>query len=78
MVRFSEAPRPLRIACFVLASFAALGLIAAVALLVFGREQVITFTEDFALVDATILLPVVLGALLIWLAHRWIKGRIEG
>jgi hypothetical protein len=42
--RFAEAPRPVRIASLV---FLALGLIAVVALLVFGRDAVVTFTENF-------------------------------
>ena len=76
--RFAELSRPLRIACLALAVVLALGLIAVVALLVFGRDPVVTFTEDFALIDAIFGLPLVLGGLLVYFGHRWITGKIKG
>ena len=60
-----------RIAGLVSASFLALGLIAVVALLVFGQDAVVTFIEKFALIIAIFVLPVVLGGLLIGLGHRF-------
>ena len=75
--RFAEAPRLVRIACVALAVLFALGLIVVVARLVFGRDAVVTFSEDLGLIIAIFVLPVVLGLLLIVLAHRGLKGMIE-
>src|SRR5262249_14850614 len=66
-----------RIACVALAVLFALGLIVVVARLVFGRDAVVTFSEDLGLIIAIFVLPVVLGLLLIVLAHRGLKGMIE-
>jgi len=52
-------------------------LIAVVARLVFGRDPVVTFSEDLGLIIAIFVLPVVLGCVLIVLAHRGLKGMIE-
>jgi len=60
-----------------LAVLFALGLIVVVARLVFGRDAVVTFSEDLGLIIAIFVLPVVLGLLLIVLAHRGLKGMIE-
>jgi hypothetical protein len=75
--RFAEAPRPVRIAGFV-AAFLLGCLIAAVALLIFARPAVMTFIEDEGPIDATFVLAVVLGVLLVGLTHRWIRRKIEG
>src|SRR5258705_10977355 len=75
--RFAEAPRPVRIAGFV-AAFLLGCLIAAVALLIFARAAVMTFIEDEGPIDATFVLAVMLGGLLVGLTHRWIRRKIEG
>jgi hypothetical protein len=72
--RFAEAPGPVRIfAAFLLGC-----LIAALALLIFGRAAMMTFIEDEGPIDATFVLAVVLGVLLVGLTHRWIRRKIEG
>jgi hypothetical protein len=53
-------------------------LIAAAALLIFDRAAVMTFIEDEGPIDATIVLAVVLGFLLVGITHRWIRRKIEG
>jgi hypothetical protein len=74
--RFAEAPRPVRIAWFA-AAFLLGCLIAAAALLIFAQTAVMTFIEDQGLFDATLVLAVVLGCLLVGLTHRWIRRKIE-
>jgi cobalamin synthase len=39
---------------------------------------VVAFAEDDAAIDATLVLAVVLGCLLVALTHRWIRHKIQG
>jgi hypothetical protein len=75
--KFGEAPRPLRMACFVLAFLLAFALIEVIALLAFGRDAVVNFDEDVGLVVSTFIIPVLLAFLLVWFLHRLVTGSIE-
>ena len=63
MAWFAEAPRPLRIACFVLVFFLAFALIEVIALLAFGRKAVVNFDEHLGIIGGTFILSLLLAAL---------------
>jgi formate hydrogenlyase subunit 3/multisubunit Na+/H+ antiporter MnhD subunit len=72
---------PLRIVCFVLAFYLAVGLIAAVTLFEFGRnaeEQVADVAAGLTEIVGIILVPVLLVGIIAVPFHRWLMRKIVG
>ena len=75
------SPWPLKIIYFVLAGYLALGLIAGLVWLEFGRDaegQVVEFGLEFTTVVGIVLFPILLIGLIVAPFYRWIAGKLAG